>query len=77
MGMTSHISAGRITQGARQCLWVKAHPQFKSSTSGHTGTLLKISKQEIETAFFGDEKNVKDKSAECVVCLASAGLDDR
>lgn len=42
---------------------------FKSSTSGHTGTLGEISKQEIENAFFGDDKNVKDKSLEAAIIL--------
>jgi hypothetical protein len=41
--------------------------QFKSATSGHTGQLGEISKQEIESAFFDDDKKVKDKSLECVV----------
>jgi hypothetical protein len=40
------------------------HRQYKSTTSGHTGTLGEISKQEVESAFFGDDKNVKDKSTE-------------
>ncbi|KAK1925222.1 ribosome maturation protein [Papiliotrema laurentii] len=40
---------------------------FKSSTSGHTGQLGAISKQEIETAFFADDKNVKDKSLEAAI----------
>ena len=45
---------------------LKARPnaQYKSSTSGHTGTLGAVSKQEIENAFFADQKNVKDKSVE-------------
>lgn len=38
--------------------------QFKSATSGHTGQLGEISKQEIESAFFDDNKNIKDKSLE-------------
>jgi hypothetical protein len=38
--------------------------QHKSSTSGHRGSLGEISKQEIETVFLRDEKNVKDKSVE-------------
>ena len=38
--------------------------QFKSAEGGHTGTLGAVSKQEIENAFFGDEKKVKDKSVE-------------
>jgi hypothetical protein len=38
--------------------------QFKSATSGHTGSLGEVSKQEVENVFFGDEKNVKDKSVE-------------
>ncbi|KAK8869473.1 hypothetical protein IAR55_000037 [Kwoniella newhampshirensis] len=42
---------------------------FKSSTSGHTGSLGAISKQETETAFFGDDKNVKDKSVEAAIQL--------
>jgi hypothetical protein len=40
--------------------------QYKSGTSGHTGNLGEVSKQEIENTFFGDEKNVKDKSVEYV-----------
>jgi hypothetical protein len=43
--------------------------QFKSATSGHTGQLGEISKQEIESAFFDDDKKVKDKSLECVVAF--------
>ncbi|KAI9637780.1 ribosome maturation protein [Dioszegia hungarica] len=42
---------------------------FKSSTSGHTGTLGEVSKQEIENVFFGDEKNVKDKSVEAAILI--------
>jgi hypothetical protein len=38
--------------------------QYKSATSGHTGQLGEISKQEIESAFFDDDKSVKDKSLE-------------
>ncbi|WVQ86240.1 hypothetical protein IAT38_008408 [Cryptococcus sp. DSM 104549] len=40
---------------------------YKSATSGHTGSLGEISKQEIENVFFGDEKNVKDKSVEAAI----------
>jgi len=40
---------------------------YKSATSGHTGTLGEISKQEIENVFFGDDKNVKDKSVEAAI----------
>jgi len=39
---------------------------FKSGT-GHTGTLGEVSKQEIETVFFDDQKNVKDKSIEAAI----------
>ncbi|RSH93774.1 hypothetical protein EHS25_006422 [Saitozyma podzolica] len=42
---------------------------FKSATSGHTGSLGEISKQEIENVFFGDEKNVKDKSVDAAIGL--------
>ncbi|WVO16917.1 hypothetical protein L204_104603 [Cryptococcus depauperatus] len=42
---------------------------FKSATSGHTGSLGEISKQEIENVFFGDAKNVKDKSVEAAIIL--------
>ncbi|CAD6574989.1 MAG: hypothetical protein TREMPRED_001265 [Tremellales sp. Tagirdzhanova-0007] len=45
-------------------LFVAQFSIFKSSTSGHTGTLGEISKQEIENVFFGNDKNVKDKSPE-------------
>ena len=49
--------------------------QYKSTTSGHTGQLGEISKQEIESAFFGDEKNVKDKSLEYVPLHCFDGRD--
>ena len=42
---------------------------FKSATSGHTGQLGEISKQEIESAFFDDNKNVKDKSLEAALVI--------
>ncbi|KAE8542791.1 hypothetical protein D1P53_000854 [Cryptococcus gattii VGV] len=42
---------------------------YKSATSGHTGSLGEISKQEIENVFFGDEKNVKDKSVEAAIMI--------
>ncbi|ORY30037.1 ribosome maturation protein [Naematelia encephala] len=42
---------------------------FKSQTSGHTGQVGEVSKQEIETAFFGDDKNVKDKSVEAAIVI--------
>jgi hypothetical protein len=57
----------RKDPSAPYCPWPRASPltaQFKSATSGHTGSLGEISKQEIENVFFGDEKNVKDKSVE-------------
>lgn len=38
--------------------------QYKSATGGVTGMLQPISKQELETAFFSDDKKVKDKSVE-------------
>ena len=38
--------------------------QFKSATSGHTGSLGEISKQEIANVFFNDDKSIKDKSPE-------------
>ncbi|TXT08879.1 hypothetical protein VHUM_03007 [Vanrija humicola] len=40
-----------------------------SSGTGHTGILKPISKQELETAFFGDDKKVKDKSNEAAIQL--------
>ncbi|ODN92084.1 hypothetical protein L198_05756 [Cryptococcus wingfieldii CBS 7118] len=42
---------------------------FKSATSGHTGSLGAISKQEVENVFFGDDKNVKDKSVEAAIVI--------
>ncbi|KAL1405764.1 hypothetical protein Q8F55_007437 [Vanrija albida] len=40
-----------------------------SSGTGHTGILKPIGKQELETAFFGDDKKVKDKSVEAAITL--------
>jgi hypothetical protein len=41
-----------------------ADSQYKSITGGVTGVLQPISKQDLETAFFSDDKKVKDKSVE-------------
>lgn len=43
-----------------------ARSQYKTGT-GHTGTLNPISKQDMETAFFGDDKKVKDKSVDAAI----------
>ncbi|BEI81638.1 hypothetical protein CcaverHIS002_0207980 [Cutaneotrichosporon cavernicola] len=42
---------------------------YKSNTGGVTGVLQPISRMELETAFFGDDKKVKDKSVEAVIQL--------
>ena len=42
---------------------------FKSNTSGTTGMLAPISRQEVETAFFGDDKRIKDKSTDAAIVL--------
>ncbi|CAK9783934.1 hypothetical protein CC85DRAFT_331220 [Cutaneotrichosporon oleaginosum] len=40
---------------------------YKSITGGVTGVLQPISKQDLETAFFSDDKKVKDKSVEAAI----------
>ncbi|BEJ12339.1 hypothetical protein CspHIS471_0207990 [Cutaneotrichosporon sp. HIS471] len=42
---------------------------YKSNTGGVTGVLQPISRMELETAFFGDDKKVKDKSVEAAIQL--------
>lgn len=43
--------------------------QYKSITSGHTGTLGEVSKQDFEHAFFPDADKSTDTSLECVSSL--------
>ncbi|KAL7420590.1 hypothetical protein Q5752_004541 [Cryptotrichosporon argae] len=41
---------------------------YKSGT-GHTGHMGIVSKQEIESAFFDDSKNIKDKSVDAAIVI--------
>ena len=42
---------------------------YKSTVGGVTGRLEPISKQDMETAFFSDDKKVKDKSTEAAMVI--------